>query len=51
MADLPLEKGPQTDQQLKITPENAAQITAFYTVQVYKRLGYLIKLLEQKKNG
>lgn len=49
MADIPLEKGPQNDQ-IKITSENAPQITAFYLVQIYKRLGYLIKLLETK-NG
>ena len=51
MADIPLEKGPQKDQELKITPENASVLTAYYTIQVYKRLGYLIKLLESKKNG
>ena len=50
MADIPLEKGPQKEQELKITPENAAQITELYSVHIYKRLGYLIKLLEQK-NG
>lgn len=49
MADIPLEKGPLKDE-LKITPENATVVTAFYTVQIYKRLGYLIKLLETK-NG
>lgn len=51
MADIPLKEGPQVGQEIKITPENAAQITAFYAVQIYKRLGYLIKLLEQKANG
>ena len=50
MADIPLEKGPQKDQEIKITAENAGILTAYYTIQVYKRLGYLIKLLE-KKNG
>lgn len=51
MSDIPLEKGPQKDQEIRITVENAPQITAFYAVQIYKRLGYLIKLLEQKANG
>jgi hypothetical protein len=51
MADIPLEKGPQKDQEIKITAENAALYTAFYMIQTYKRLGYLIKLLEQRKNG
>lgn len=51
MADIPLEKGPQKEQEIKLTPENAAVYTAFYTIQTYKRLGYLIKLLENKKNG
>lgn len=50
MADIPLKEGPQKDQQLEITKENAAVYTAYYTIQVYKRLGYLIKLLESKKN-
>lgn len=51
MSDLPLDKGPQKAEEIKITPENAPVLTALYTIQVYKRLGYLIKLLEQKKNG
>ena len=49
MADIPLEKAtPVEKQELKITKENAAQVTAFYLVQVYKSLVYLIKLLESK---
>ena len=48
MADIPLEKAKEEKQELKITTENAGQVTAFYTIQIYKRLGYLIKLLESK---
>lgn len=51
MADIPLEQGPQKDQELKITPENASVLTAYYTIQVYKRLGYMTKLLEKLEKG
>lgn len=55
MSDLPLEGRksskvtPKPEQKLEITKENAALVQAYYSVEIYKRLGYLIKVLEGKK--
>lgn len=53
MADLPLEGRqskvtPKKEKQLEITKDNAAVLTAYYLVEIYKRLGYLIKRIEDK---
>jgi hypothetical protein len=54
--DLPLDKKaklplvPQTkDQQIQVTPENAAVLTVHFLSQIHGRLGYIVKLLEGKK--
>lgn len=53
MADLPVEepkslpKPPLTDQ-IKVTHENADLLTVHFLSKIYGRLGYLIKLLEEK---
>lgn len=55
MADLPLEgrKAPKVtskpEQKLEITKDNAALVQAYYSVEIYKRLGYMLKLLESKR--
>jgi hypothetical protein len=60
MSDIPVDKnGPVTGSKnpfevdsngnVIITKDNAAQIQVHFTVQIYKRLGYLIKMLEEKK--
>lgn len=55
MADLPFEgrktskMTPKPEQKLEITKENAALVQAYYSVEIFKRLGYLIKLIEGKK--
>lgn len=54
MADLPpeqanpLPKEPRVDQ-IKVTAENASVLTVHFLSKIYGRLGYLIKLLEEKK--
>lgn len=55
MADLPVEK-PNTpplvektkENQIKVTPENAPLLAVHYLAQIYGRLGYIVKLLEEK---
>lgn len=37
------------DAQIKVTPENAAMLTVHFLSQIHGRLGYVIKLLEEKK--
>lgn len=56
MADLPLDKRAKLptvekpkDQQVKVTSENAAVLTVHFLAQIHGRLGYIIKLLEEKK--
>ena len=62
MADLPLseqtdkplkkqfEKDPITGQ-IKVTEENAGPLTVHFLSQIYARLGYLIKIIEEKTSG
>ena len=50
MADLPVEKpNLPPEKQIKITAENAPLFAVHYLAQIYGRLGYIIKLLEEKK--
>lgn len=55
MSDIPLEGRkaskvtPKQEQKLEINKDNAAIVQAYYSVEIYKRLGYLIKLLEGKR--
>jgi hypothetical protein len=58
MADLPLghEKANSTADlktvqvnKIEVTPENAAVLTVHFLSQIYGRLGYIVKLLEEKK--
>lgn len=54
MADMPVErpKSPPPNegrQTIKVTAENAPMLTVHYLVQIYGRLGYIVKLLEEKK--
>jgi len=57
MADLPLDSkksklplAPQAkDQQITVTHENAGMLTVHFLSQIHGRLGYIIKLLEEKK--
>ena len=59
MADLPLdhhEKANHTvetktvpENKIEVTPENAAVLTVHFLSQIYGRLGYIVKLLEEKK--
>jgi hypothetical protein len=67
MADLPLEgkkeKKPgnkktskpvierNEDGSIVVTKDNAAMLSVHYLAQIYSRLGYLIKIIEGKKNG
>lgn len=57
MADLPLDSkksklpliAQTKEQQIKVTPENAAMLQVHFLSQIYGRLGYIVKLLEGKK--
>jgi hypothetical protein len=58
MADLPLghEKANSTADlktvqvnKIEVTPENASVLTVHFLSQIYGRLGYIVKLLEEKK--
>lgn len=56
MADLPIEKSKRTtkevvvkDSQIEVTDENAAKLAVHFLAQIYARLGYIVKLLEEKK--
>jgi len=55
MADLPLEEAKQPlvkedkDNKIKVTAENAPLLAVHYLSQIYGRLGYIVKLLEEKK--
>jgi len=40
----------QTQQKIEVTPENAPKLTVHFLNQIYMRLGYMIKLLEEVKN-
>lgn len=53
MADTPVNSDhfPVSGDKLRVTPENASQLTVHFLSQIYSRLGYMIKLLEGKKNG
>ena len=59
MADLPLDhheranstaevKAVQSNK-IEVTPENAAVLTVHFLSQIYGRLGYIVKLLEERK--
>lgn len=37
------------DSQISVTPENAAVLTVHFLSQIHGRLGYIVKLLEDKK--
>jgi hypothetical protein len=57
MADIPVRKDEPKKQAFKtdengnvcVTKENAAQLQVHFLAQIYKRLGYLIKMLEERK--
>lgn len=61
MPDLPLERKSKkaimqpsvaeqaTPDKIKVTPENAAVLSVHFLSQIHGRLGYIIKLLEEKK--
>lgn len=37
------------DSQIKVTPDNASVLTVHFLSQIHGRLGYIVKLLEEKK--
>lgn len=45
----PLIEKPNKDSQIKVTPENAGMLTVHFLSQIHGRLGYIIRLLEEKK--
>jgi len=59
MADLPLDRTEKANSpaevktvqsnKVEVTPENAAVLTVHFLSQIYGRLGYIVKLLEEKK--
>lgn len=51
MADIPSKPTTEAPKEtiIKVTPENAPALTVHYLVQIYGRLGYIVKLLEEKK--
>lgn len=51
MADLPSDKTNEVPKEttIKVTAENAPVLTVHYLAQIYGRLGYIVKLLEEKK--
>lgn len=54
MADLPLKKDKKANDEpiqnkIEVTDENAAKLTVHFLSQIYARLGYIVKLLEDKK--
>lgn len=49
MADIPVEDGKNKEQQIQVTSENAAVLTVHFLSKIYSRLGYIVKLLEEKK--
>lgn len=56
MADLPVErpKSPplvaeNDKKQIQVTAENAPLLAVHYLAQIYGRLGYIVKLLEENK--
>lgn len=56
MADLPPEEAnslpkPVVTDQIKVTHENADVLAVHFLSKIYGRLGYLIKLLEEKPRG
>lgn len=48
MADLPAVSGTK-EQQIEVTHENADLLTVHFLAKIYARLGYMVKLLEEKK--
>lgn len=50
MADIPSEQTNEAPKEtiIKVTPENAPALTVHYLVQIYGRLGYIVKLLEKQ---
>jgi hypothetical protein len=58
MADMPIEKSnPPAESRavqskdVQVTHENAELLTVHFLSQIYSRLGYIVKLLEEKGNG
>lgn len=56
MADLPiaseaqeLTKSPSKEQTIEVTEANAAKLAVHFLSQIHARLGYIVKLLEEKK--
>lgn len=52
MADLPVENGKKQEpkeQEIKVTNENAPVLMVHFLSKIYGRLGYIVKLLEEKK--
>ena len=39
------------NKEIKVTQENALPLAVHFLSKIYARLGYIIKLLEEKKNG
>lgn len=51
MADMPLKKAKDVpaENKVEVTHENADILTVHFLSQIYARLGYMVKLLEEKK--
>ena len=53
MADIPLEGRkkvpPKKEHKIEITKDNADVLATYYLIEIYKRLGYLIKRIEGKQ--
>lgn len=57
MPDLPLKQANDSKEavqtpgsnKVEVTPENASVLTVHFLSQIYSRLGYIVKLLEEKK--
>jgi len=55
MSDLPIEKSNNpaevkaNQNKVEVTHENADILTVHFLSQIYGRLGYIVKLLEEKK--
>jgi hypothetical protein len=39
------------NKEIKVTQENALPLAVHFLSKIYGRLGYIIKILEEKKNG
>jgi hypothetical protein len=48
---LPAEVKADQPNKIEVTHENADLLTVHFLSQIYGRLGYIVKLLEEKGNG